>query len=60
MGEKDPIASNKTLSGRAQNRRVEINLTKVPEHMKVTNAPPTESSVKAATTKHPLPLTPVK
>jgi OmpA-OmpF porin, OOP family len=48
-GPEDPIASNKTPSGRAQNRRVVFKVTSAPEHVKVsTSEDATPESTEAA------------
>jgi OOP family OmpA-OmpF porin len=47
-GPEDPIASNKSVAGRAQNRRVTFKVTSTPEHVKVNTEDATEASTEAA------------
>jgi outer membrane protein OmpA-like peptidoglycan-associated protein len=47
-GKADPIASNSTKEGRAQNRRVAFAVTNAPAHVKVVTKDATEESTEAA------------
>jgi OmpA-OmpF porin, OOP family len=47
-GKADPIASNKTAEGRAQNRRVAFSVTNAPAHLKVVTEDASDASTEAA------------
>jgi outer membrane protein OmpA-like peptidoglycan-associated protein len=48
FGKRNPIATNATTEGRAQNRRVAFQVTSAPEHVKVVSEEATPASVEAA------------
>ena len=50
-GKADPIASNATAEGRAQNRRVAFSVTNAPAHLKVVTKDATTESTDAAKKK---------
>ena len=52
-GKADPIASNSTAEGRAQNRRVAFSVTNAPAHLKVVTKDATTESTDAAEKKEP-------
>jgi OmpA-OmpF porin, OOP family len=58
-GKADPIASNATRDGRAQNRRVAFAVTSAPAHVKVVTQDATDASTEAAKQKDPA-VTPKK
>jgi OmpA-OmpF porin, OOP family len=58
-GKADPIASNATRDGRAQNRRVAFAVSSAPEHVKVVTKDATDASTEAAKQKDPA-VTPKK
>jgi OOP family OmpA-OmpF porin len=58
-GKADPIASNATRDGRAQNRRVAFAVSSAPEHVKVVTNDATDASTEAAKQKDPA-VTPKK
>jgi OOP family OmpA-OmpF porin len=47
-GKDDPVASNQTAEGRAENRRVAFRVTHIPAHLQVINEGATEATTEAA------------
>jgi OOP family OmpA-OmpF porin len=50
-GKADPVASNDTAEGRAENRRVAFRVTHIPAHLQVINEGATEATTEAAEQK---------